>query len=667
MAVPPHILEEIRNRLSLVQLVGRDLALKQRGRGDWWGLSPFTSEKTPSFHVREDQHFFHCFSTGEHGDHFSWLMKRHGLSFGEALQQLADEAGVALPKLDPQTQEQIAQRQSHYEINEFAAQWFQRQFLKSSEALHARSYAQERGLKDEALHHFRIGYAPDNRDDFIKEAKAKGIGLLDLEEAGLIKLAEDGQSPPYPLFRNRLMFPIIDGKDRVIAFGGRYLGDAKAARVGKYINSPETPLFSKSYVLFHYHQSVQNWRQSQKVKPSALKSSLPAQLGLSHLPLLVVEGYMDVIALWQVGIAAVAPLGTALTESQLELLWRVDHHPCLCFDGDEAGKNAANRGAMRGLARLQSGRSLSFVFLPEGEDPDSLVTKAGAAPINSLLSKRLSLEQVLFQAALAGHDFAAPEQRALVEKTLDEWCLTIEEGRMRRHFHQALKSLFWDEVRKGRTLALPRPSGQRANRGRGDSPYTTAQGPSLGAKLRARAAKLDQQWQKLLLAIMLAYPSLIEAYWEPLNGIRFDSDLDKLRIDLQIGFASILAAREGSYSATPTDEDWTEVADQLLTRLADTGHTEALAELESQNVRSLAPSVWQSGSVTEAEVTLKGLFDGFQLRQLRGEISRQASYRPTADHQDIWMNRILALQQDYQNHEALQKQWRDEMMRQQDH
>ena len=290
MAFPPGFLDEVRARVSLSGLVGRRVQLKQRGRDDWWGLSPFVNEKSPSFHVREDKGFYHCFSSGEHGDHFSWLMKLEGLTFPEAVERLATDAGLDMPERTPEQKAADERRGGLTDATEAACSYFQRA-LRSEAGRDALRYLQERGLKDETIAAFRLGYAPGDGAAF-KDAMSKAeISEQLLMETGLMRRPDGGRSP-YAFFRDRIQFPILDARGRVIAFGGRFMGDAKAAGVGKYVNSPDTALFDKGRTLYNLQNARQAAHDGQTV--------------------LVVEGYMDVIALAEYGLeAAVAPLGTA--------------------------------------------------------------------------------------------------------------------------------------------------------------------------------------------------------------------------------------------------------------------------------------------------------------------------------------------------------------------
>jgi DNA primase len=453
MAFPQSFLDEIRARVSLSQLVGRRVQLKQKGRGDWWGNSPFTNEKTPSFHVVDDKGFYHCFSTGEHGDHFSWLMQVEGQSFPEAVEILAGMAGLEVPKSSPEERQREERRKDLGDVIAFARDWYSRQ-LESAAGSDARAYLEGRGLEAMTIDAFQLGFAPEDKDALATAAKGQGIEMAQLLEAGLYRAPDDGRAP-YPLFRNRIMFPINDRRGRPIAFGGRFMGDAKAVGVGKYINSPETPLFDKSRTLYNLDRAREPARQGEQ--------------------LLVVEGYMDVIGLWQAGFpASVAPLGTAVTELQIGELWRHADEPILCLDGDIAGQKAAIRAAERALSGLEPGKSLSFAFLPEGEDPDSLVSgHDGIRAMNDILGSAHPLAQFLFETESDGMRLDTPERRALLEADLFRMAASIQN----------------DLVRK--------------------------------------------EYQEIVLATLVNHPDLISEFDEVLDVFAFDADLDKLRAELQ--------------------------------------------------------------------------------------------------------------------------------------
>ena len=352
MRFPPSLLDEIRARLPVSQVVGRRVKLKRQGR-EYVGLSPFKQEKTPSFTVNDQKGFYHCFASGEHGDIFTFLMKAEGLGFPEAVERLAREAGVEMPKSSPQAVAQEALSERLRKITEASCVFFQKA-LSGAEGREARAYLDRRGLSAEDIERFRLGYAPAGRHQLKEHLAAKGFAQEDMAVAGML-IAGDDIPVSYDRFRHRLIFPIADLRGEVIAFGGRALGDDQQP---KYLNSPETPLFHKGAVLFN---------------AAAARKAAHERGGV-----IVAEGYMDVIALTRAGFPnAVAPLGTALTPHQLALLWRMADEPLLCFDGDSAGLKAAYRAVETALPHLKPGKSLRFAFLPKGQDPDDLVQTRG--------------------------------------------------------------------------------------------------------------------------------------------------------------------------------------------------------------------------------------------------------------------------------------------------
>lgn len=429
MRFNPSLLDEIRARLPVSQVVGRKVALKKKGR-EYAGLSPFKSEKSPSFFVNDQKGFYHCFASGEHGDIFTFLMKTEGLEFPEAVERLAAEAGVPLPKPTERNIEQEDQRDRLYRLMETSAAYFEEQ-LKGGLGGEARRYVLEkRGLKRETIAAFRLGFAPSSRSALKEHLKAKGFSIPDMIASGMLIGGEDIPEP-YDRFRNRVMFPIQDLKGRVIAFGGRALEkDAPA----KYLNSPETPLFHKGSVLFN----------AARARP----------LAHDRDRMIAVEGYMDVVALTEGGFGeAVAPLGTALTEDQVKLMWRVVQEPILCFDGDSAGQKAAFRAVDTVLPHLKPGMSVAFAFLPDGADPDDLIRQQGSAAMAEVLSKTRPLIDMLWDRELNAGPTATPEQKASLETRLRALAQTIADPTVRSHYDRELRDRLYQFGRQARDKA----------------------------------------------------------------------------------------------------------------------------------------------------------------------------------------------------------------------
>lgn len=355
MALTPQWLDELRARITLSALIGCTVKVTKAGR-EFKACCPFHNEKSPSFTINDEKGFYHCFGCSAHGDAIRWMTDQRGLSFMDAIKELAAEAGMEVPAADPKAAQRAEKANSLYDVMTAAQEWFVTQLL-GVEGSAARGYLKQRGFTEQTIRDFGFGLAPSNRTGLKTALKQFGDPML--IEAGLLISVED--KAPYDRFRGRLMIPIRDPRGRVIAFGGRILGEGEP----KYLNSPDTPLFDKGRTLYNLDKCSPASRQTGRV--------------------IVVEGYMDVIALAQAGFAdAVAPLGTALTEQQIQMLWRMTEKPLLCFDGDAAGQKAAMRAALRALPLLKPGHSLQFVTLPEGQDPDDVVKASGSTALTLL-------------------------------------------------------------------------------------------------------------------------------------------------------------------------------------------------------------------------------------------------------------------------------------------
>src|SRR6266568_1021008 len=413
MRFTPQFLDELRARLPVSEVVGRRVKLKRAGR-EWKGLSPFQQEKSPSFTVNDQKGFYHDFSSGKHGDIISFLMETEGVGFTEAVERLAQMAGVPLPAVTPDAERHEQRRKTLYDVMDLAAKFFA-DTLASRHGAKARGYLGDRAISPAVQLQFRIGYAASERFALKEHLGAQGISVEDMVEAGLL-IAGDDIPVPWDRFRDRVMFPIMDMRGRVIAFGGRALEKDVAA---KYLNSPETPLFHKGDNLYNL---------------------APARLAAHNgAPLVVVEGYVDVIAMVTAGFGgAVAPLGTALTENQLALLWKMADEPILCFDGDRAGQKAAYRAADLALPALLPGKSLRFALLPEGQDPDDLARSGGRVAIEEVISAARPLVDMLWSREIEGGSFATPERRAALEARINELANGIRDEVLRRYYRQDL-------------------------------------------------------------------------------------------------------------------------------------------------------------------------------------------------------------------------------------
>ncbi|SIQ30065.1 DNA primase [Bosea sp. TND4EK4] len=413
MKFPPSILEEIKARLPVSAVVGKRVRLQKSGR-EWKGLSPFNAEKTPSFFVNDQKASFFDFSSGKNGDIFKFVMETEGLSFPEAVEKLAGEAGVTLPKISQEAQVQEERRKGLHEVVELAAQFFEAQ-LTGERGAAARRYLSTRGLDGEARTRFRLGYGPADRFALRDHLAAKGVPAELMMEAGLLVHGEE-IAVPYDRFRDRIMFPIHDVRGRVIAFGGRAMSAEVSA---KYLNSPETPLFHKGSLLFNHHNARKAAHDTGQV--------------------IVVEGYVDVIAMALSGFPqTVAPLGTALTEDQLGLLWRMADEPVICLDGDKAGRKAASRAIDLALPLLEPGKSLSFALLPDGQDPDDLARSGGKSAIAEVLAAARPLADMLWQREVEAGPLDTPERRAAFERRLKEPLGQIRDEATRRHYRREM-------------------------------------------------------------------------------------------------------------------------------------------------------------------------------------------------------------------------------------
>jgi DNA primase len=548
MRFPPSLLDEIRARLPVSQVVSRKVALKRAGR-EFKGLSPFKAEKTPSFTVNDQKGFYHCFATGEHGDIFTFLVKTEGLSFPEAVERLAQEAGVPMPQAGPRDARAEDERARLYALLQAACAFFQQQLAGLPRDSEVWRYLKKRGVID-AIAPFQLGYAPNSKSALREHLAKAGYSTREMIAAGML-VAGDDIPVAYDRFRHRIMFPIGDLKGRVIAFGGRALDPAAPA---KYLNSPETPLFHKGAVLYNAHRA----------RAAAHDTS----------QLLVVEGYMDVIALTQAGFPqAVAPLGTALTEDQLKLLWRMTPEPILTFDGDAAGRRAAFRAVETALPHLQPGHSVRFAFLPDGSDPDDLVRQHGPAAMQDILDRRVRplFDVLIEREEQHGEAAATPEGRAALEMRLKALVARIADHAVRTQYEAELRQTLWARNRKlvGEIAGIkgPRPAHlaahrrdntqadwrvrERASERRrlGAPPRATpaAAAANRSNELAGRSQPLPPR-EALLLRALLNHPFLLKDYCEqvaalpltsaPLLRLR-DALLDLLATDIDLETAEI--------------------------------------------------------------------------------------------------------------------------------
>ena len=483
-------MEELKSRVRVSDVVGRHVKLRRQGR-EFAGLSPFTNEKTPSFFVNDQKGFYHCFSSGEHGDAISFLMKVQGLSFPEAVEQLAGLAGMELPKSDPRAEERARARKESISWMERAQDHFEKTLYRApGEA--AREYLKGRGLSKTAAQYFGIGFAEDSfsalKDNLIRE----GASETQLIEAGLLIDPDDSSKGSWDRFRNRIMFPIHDARGRLVAFGGRAMSSEQRA---KYLNSPETPIFSKGSLLYNYHRA----------------RAAVADPKTSARGLIVVEGYMDVIALARAGYPqAVAPLGTALTEDQLGLVWRAGADGYLCFDGDGAGLRAAYRSIERALPLLKPGQSLRFVMMPEGQDPDDLIQEKGAPAFGALLERSVALVDMLWRREVEREPLATPEAKAGLKSRLYDALREIRDPTVREAYEANLLNRY--DAQYGRDARAAWTPRRKPREKKADDKAIARGAASLQAKARQAGT---------LLGGVLLFPELLEHVDERFFALEF--------------------------------------------------------------------------------------------------------------------------------------------------
>jgi len=516
MRFPPSFLEEIKARLPVSEVVRRRVKLTKAGR-EWKGLSPFNSEKTPSFTVNDQKGFYHCFSSSNHGNIFDFVMATEGLSFPEAVERLASDAGLPMPVVTRESQEQEEKRAGLHELIEAACVFFEKQ-LHERIGQKARAYIETRGLTRDTQRQFRIGYSPGEKYALRDHLAGKGFAVEAMAEAGLLIHGED-IAVPYDRFRDRLMFPICDRSGRVIAFGGRTLDKDGQP---KYLNSPETPLFHKGAILYNHHQARKAAHDAGRV--------------------IVVEGYVDVISMAQAGIGfCVAPLGTALTPDQCQLLWKMGEEPILCFDGDKAGRKAAFRAFDMALPLIGEGRSLRFALLPEGQDPDDLARSGGKSTVEAAIGDGLPLVDMMWMRETEGVSFDTPERRAALHRRLSELTRQIPDETLKHYYRAEIKTRLDTLFGTGRP---PRETGRWFENGGGfrrsgfapnrfgggsmSSGAMTKSPPAISSSLAASSlfkpsAALLSPRETLILLLVVNHPGLIDTFFEDLASLDFDS------------------------------------------------------------------------------------------------------------------------------------------------
>ena len=585
MRFSQEFLDEIRARVPVSEVVRGRVQLKKAGR-EWKGLSPFNPEKSPSFTVNDQKGFYHCFSSGKHGDQFRFLMETEGISFPEAVERLAGLAGLPLPVSSPDDEKREARRKTLHEVVELAAKFFE-ETLQSRAGARARGYLADRGITPETQTRFRIGYASTERFALKEYLGGKGISNEDMIEAGLI-IAGDEIPVPYDRFRERVIFPISDFKGRVVGFGGRALAEDAQA---KYLNSPETTLFHKGWLLYN----------GAGARAATQKDA----------PLIVVEGYVDAIMMVTAGFeGTVAPLGTALTQEQLGLLWRMQTEPILCFDGDKAGARAAYRAVELALPLLKPGQSLLFALLPEGQDPDDLIRAGGAEAMKEVLGAARPLSEMLWMRETENARLDTPERRAALEARLGEVVRTIADETVRRYYREDLKarlSKLFQPV-EARFVPRNRVEYQRGQKNRFPDPkmaLTSRSGRLASSSIvRGHHSAVPAREALILLAVM-SHPWLLIEHAEEFVELDFiHRDTDALR-------KAILAAAASGHAGDPA---------ALKARLHVAGAEELLIRME----RAIShKGDWELGPDTAAEDVVAWWRQIISLHQKKRTLSRE--------------------------------------------
>jgi DNA primase len=580
MSLPPGFLDDLRTRLSLAQVVGRKVMWDSRksnaGKGDLWAPCPFHQEKTASFHVDDRKGFYYCFGCHAKGDAISFVKETENVSFLEAVEILAREAGMPMPERDPRAQEQADTRTRLADVMEQAVQFYRLQ-LKTGAAAEARAYLAKRGLSPAAIDRWHIGFAPDERQALTRALTAKGIAPDLIAAAGLTATDDGGR--PYDRFRGRIIFPIRDQRGRAISLGGRAMDPNARA---KYLNGPETPLFDKGRSLFNHGPAREACGKGKT--------------------LVMAEGYMDVIALAEAGFAAVAPLGTAVTEHQLVLVWRMADEPVIALDGDKAGIRAALRVVDLALPLLEAGKGLRFATLPDGQDPDDLIRAKGAGAMQAVLDGAQPMVRLLWQRETEGRDFDSPERKAALDKVLRAAIATIKDPSVRQHYGEDIKRLRWD-------LFGGRKPAQRR--------VTVA--PAKASRLAQGAAE-DTLREAAILATVIRNPMILH---------EFEAELDRL----ECADATHLALRDAIMTAQDPDD----LAAAIVAKLGDA----PLARLLADPHVAIVPAVARPG---DAELARQCLAE--ELARLKARRGHRAALEEAlsdiAGVADEWLTRRLS-------------------------
>lgn len=550
-------IDELRSRISVADVVGEKVKLTRKGR-EYLGLCPFHHEKTPSFTVNEAKGFYHCFGCGAHGDIVKFEMEANNLPFMDALEKLSHKAGIPMPRFSKEHDAETQKRQSLYDVMELAAAFYEKNLYLPVGA-QGLEYFYHRGLTNEIIKKFRLGYAPSN-NGLKAYLNAKGVNEHDMIELGLLAVPEDKNRAPHDFFRERVIIPIRDKRGRVVAFGGRIMGDGQP----KYLNSPETPIFNKRKTLYNLN--------------------FARDYGFAARQFIICEGYMDVIALDKYGFGyAAAPMGTALTEDQIIEAWKVVNEPILCFDGDNAGIKAALRSVDRALPILKAGYSLKFMFLPDKQDPDEFLQAKGAEAFKNLMENTTPLMQLLWDKNLNNQPSSTPEQKALIEKNIMEEVSKIQDEKVRAYYVQEMQKRIYENLGKGSLKKT----------------FNRNKKVSAAPKYKHKPPLRDVDLRFILAAILL-YPELIGDFEEKL--LMFD-----------ISKFSMFSLLQGAIEIFHNNDNIS--SDEIIQVLKDKGYEESLKSLwELTMIKSQKPFI------NTIKHQINTLMTAVQIKQLEKEI-----------------------------------------------
>jgi DNA primase len=592
MSIPKYFVEQVKDAIRLSELIGRYVVLRRNGK-EFGGLCPFHSEKSPSFTVSDEKGFYHCFGCQAHGDAVSFMMQHERMNYVEAVKYLAGTVGMDVPEETDEAKRDEERRVRSLNALEAAAVFYQAE-LRGNSGMQAREYVSGRGLRADIVTSFRLGYAPPRRDELKRYLLDKGFDEHLLLDAGLLVKPETGES--YDKFRDRLMFPILHKRGQVVAFGGRLLSNNPESKAPKYLNSPETLVFKKRDMLYHLYEASVAARVTKRI--------------------LVVEGYMDVIACAQAGVEdAVATLGTAFTPEHLQALWQQVDEPLICLDGDTAGSRAMLRSAEIALPLLVAGKSVRFAIMPKGDDPDSLIRRAGRGAFEEVMRQSIGLHEALLNNACQGIDARDPSQRASLEKKLEGLAGSIQDATVRQHFRNFFRESLWEISKKQSYVGGKKPDAVKGK---------------VQRSIAAPAAAVDRLVRSIFKLLL----------WQP--ELLHEAEAEGLLTHMVCHYEPLEHLRE---CLMMFGHEHIEVA-QLPMLLASRGVGELAEQLKSDS-GLIIPKIAQE-EIDEAKTILKQLVNQYDTLNLESEYALLSERLGEAELQDEDMERLMLLQREIQ-------------------